>query len=163
MHNKALGGLIVGLVATAIIGCGARDTDSLRRVPVSGTITLDGKPLGNTEVTFIPTGNTKGRGATGFTTAEGRFELSVSNGRPGVPAGEYRVVLNKLVMPDGSDFPLNSPVPPIESPARELLPACYSNAESTTLTAMVPEGGSTIDFSLSMRGAKLGSGMGNRQ
>ena len=41
--------------------------------------------------------------------------------------GEYRVVITKMVMPDGSDF-LPSAVPPIDSPAKQVLPAKYSVA-----------------------------------
>jgi hypothetical protein len=40
-------------------------------------------------------------------------------------------------MPDGSEFPRNSNVPPINLPARQLLPAKFSSPQQTTLHARV--------------------------
>ncbi len=54
-------------------------------------------------------------------------------------------------MPDGSDFPLDSDVAPMDSPAKEVLPGIYSDMDQTTLKATVPEGGGTIDFALKSR------------
>ena len=127
-------------------GCG-RDPNLPKLEPVSGTVTLNGRPLTNASVTFVPTGTTQGSGATGATGPDGKYVLE-SRGERGVPAGEYRVVVNKLVMPDGSDFPLNSDVPPIESSAREMLPRHYSDEATSTITKTVPEGGGTIDIQL---------------
>jgi hypothetical protein len=49
-------------------------------------------------------------------------------------------------MPDGSEP--SDDVPPIESPARETLPARFSSQEGSTLQATVSEGGNPIPFDL---------------
>lgn len=145
------------LLIVSMLGCGGNARDQLPLVPVHGAVTLDGKPLGNTMVTFVPAGNTKGQGASGVSDAEGKYELAVSAKQKGTPVGEYRVVASKLIMPDGSDFPRNSSVAPIDSPARESLPPCYSNADKTILKATVPEGGTTVDFPLKSQGPTKGT------
>jgi hypothetical protein len=129
-------------------GCGGRDPNLPKLVPVDGTVTLDREPLSGTMVTLVPTGNTRGRGATGYTDEQGRYELRAPDGRAGVPVGEYRVMITKLVMPDGSDFPVNSEMAPMDSPARQVLPARYSDDRQTVLRATIPDGGDTIDFPL---------------
>ncbi len=68
--------------------------------------------------------------------------------RAGVPVGEYRVTIIKLEMPDGSDFPANSDIAPMDSPARQILDDRYSDDRQTILTATVPVGGDEIDFPL---------------
>ena len=89
-------------------------------MPVSGTVTLDGKPLSGVMVSFIPTGSTRGTGAGGYTDKAGKYELTATHGGKGTPVGEYRVLAAKLVMPDGSDFPVGSNIPPIDSPAKQV-------------------------------------------
>ncbi|MCP4592521.1 MAG: DUF4198 domain-containing protein, partial [bacterium] len=132
-----------------VVGCGGRDPNLPKLVPVEGTITLDGKPASGTSVTFLPTGTTRGNGAVGYTDAEGKYKLSdPRDGSEGVPVGEYRVMCNKLVMPDGTDLPMNSDIPPMDSPAREVLPVNYSDMEMSELTFTVPEAGGTADFDL---------------
>ena len=73
-------------------------------VPVSGTVTLDGKPVSGVTVTFIPTGATGGGASYGATDASGKYELKSNDGRPGAVAGEFKVACNKWVKADGSDF-----------------------------------------------------------
>lgn len=140
-------GWVVALLA-AIVGCGG-SANLPDTVPVSGRVTLNGKPLTTASVTFIPTGMTRGEGGFGTTDQEGCYELTYLRGSVGVPVGEYRVVINKRVMPDGSDADEGPDVAPIESQARELLHPKYSNEQHSTLSATVPEGGGSVDFELS--------------
>lgn len=120
-------------------------------VPVSGTVTLDGKPLANASVTFLPVGGTRGaRSPYGFTGADGRYELVFDNEHKGAPEGEFEVLCNKWVMPDGSDFPRDSGQSPVEV-AKELLPSHYSQEGMSKLRATVPAGGGTIDFQLTSK------------
>ena len=83
----------VGL--TSLVGCGG-----IRRVPVSGTVTLDGQPLNGGILSFSPDtakGNTNQ--ITGNSPVkEGHYELqttAVNRGDtgPGVPPGWYKVFL----------------------------------------------------------------------
>ena len=127
---------------------GCRDANVPELVPVGGTVTRDGEPLSGALVEFLPLGDIPGNGGGGRTSAAGRYQLQTGQGHHGIPAGEYKVVIIKLVMPDGSDFPTDSDVPPIESAARQVLPARYSERDLTELRANVAAETQTHDFAL---------------
>ena len=88
---------ILGAVGLACLpGCGG-----VKRVPVSGTVTVDGKPLNGGTLTFNPDGakgNTAqiaGNGAV----KDGHYELATSgitkaDSGPGLPLGWYKVTWN---------------------------------------------------------------------
>lgn len=130
-----------------IVGCSRNDIPKL--ATVDGTITLNGKPLSGATVSFIPTGSTHGMGANGHTDKAGKYELKTRSGDKGAPPGEYRIVVTKMVMPDGSDLSIDSTVAPINSPAKQILPAKYSMRDKTVLRAKVGDRASIIDFPLS--------------
>ena len=134
-----------------VTGCGGRASNQPNLVPVSGAITLDGKPLSGVALVFTPTGSTRGTGATGYTDTAGKYELTATHGGKGTPVGKYQVVATKLVMPDGSDFPVGFSVAPITLGARDILPPKYSAPDRTVLTATVHDGTNTIDFPLSSK------------
>ena len=77
----------------ALTGCGRAASDRPKLIPVSGTVTLDGKPLSGAVVQFIPTGSTRGNGASGCADKAGKYELTAARGGKGTPVGEYRVVI----------------------------------------------------------------------
>ena len=69
-------------------------------VPVSGTVILDGQPLANAYVKFMPvprpgTNPLDGNpGSDAFTDGNGNFTLTqIANDRPGVIVGEHRILL----------------------------------------------------------------------
>jgi hypothetical protein len=134
------------LMVLPLVGCSSETGPKLVRV--IGTITINGHPLGGAEITFLPMGSTPGDGSRGRTRADGTFRLVALKGGAGAVPGQYKVIISKLVLPDGSDFPANSEIPPIESSAREKLPQKYSDAQNTELTATVSSDGGTIDFRL---------------
>ena len=137
--------LAAGLVAL-LGGCGQTDPSL---VPVTGTVTVNERPLANATVTFIPKDVTPGFGGTGKTDGSGKYTLLGSrDNAPAIPPGEYRVAVSKRLMPDGSEVPANENTPPMMSPARESLPVGYSNPATTQLTATVKPGGGPIDFPL---------------
>jgi hypothetical protein len=74
----------VCLVGTA--GCGARP------VPVKGIVIFDDKPLANAAVEFHPEA-AGGRDATGFTDANGAFELTTLRSKDGALPGSYKVTV----------------------------------------------------------------------
>ena len=117
----------------------------LAEVAVSGRVTCNGQPLVNATVSFVPTGATRGERRFGTTDQDGRYSLRLK-GAAGVPAGQYRVVISKLVMPNGSDAPGDPDVAPIASQARETLPPHYSSEQHSMLLATVGEGGGSFDF-----------------
>jgi hypothetical protein len=84
-----------------IAGCGSG------KIPVDGTVLLDGQPLANADVLFMP--KSGGRPATGKTNADGKFKLSTDRPDDGVLPGEYDVGVNAVSVtyeksPDGSEF-----------------------------------------------------------
>jgi hypothetical protein len=129
-----------------LAGCNSTDPSL---VPVSGTVTLDGRPLANATVTFIPKDGTPGFGGVGKTDAAGKYKLKGSrDDANGIPPGEYRVVISKRLMPDGSEVPAEDHTPPMNSPARESVPPAFSSMAATTLGAGVKPGGPPADFDL---------------
>jgi hypothetical protein len=127
-------------------GCNKTDPSL---VPVAGTITLNDQPMANATVTFIPKDGTPGFGGVGKTDAAGKYHLRGSrDDAAGIPPGEYRVVIGKRLMPDGSEVPANDNTPPINSPAKESLPAAYSSMAASTLSATVRHDEGAIDFAL---------------
>jgi len=139
------------LLASAMVaGCGGRDPDLPPLVPVDGTVRLDGQPLSHATVTFYPVGQTRGVGGAAYTDENGRYEAE-SGSEKGLPAGQYRVFVSKLVMPDGSPYSAKEGVPPMESDAREAVPLRYTDMDQSPLEATVPRAGGTIDFELTGR------------
>jgi hypothetical protein len=136
------------LASLGFVGCQGRDPNLPDLVPVTGRVTLDDKPLAHASVSFVPTGSTQGTGSGAVTDAEGKYELRTAHDGIGAPVGEYKVFISKLVLPDGSDYKLDSGISPMDAGADEALPPRYSDQEQTTLKAAVPEGGGTIDFPL---------------
>lgn len=83
--------LVIALAALA--GCGG---ESEKLVPVSGSITVDGKAVPNGTVTLYPEsskGNASQHQPTGVIDTEGRFEMYLPGGKKGVPPGWYKVVV----------------------------------------------------------------------
>jgi hypothetical protein len=82
------------LVAAGAIGCHGEV------VPVSGRVTLDGKPLADAVVTFQPLGHGKAMattttGSVGKTDSDGRFRLRlVSPERNGAAVGDHFITIS---------------------------------------------------------------------
>ncbi|MEM9942620.1 MAG: hypothetical protein AAF939_13735, partial [Planctomycetota bacterium] len=90
-----LGSLILSL------GCGPQNVPP-EIVAAGGTVTLNGKPLFNCQVEFIPLakgldGNYK---AFGVTDTEGKFNLELPGSKPGCPACDCKVVVVEGPFPD---------------------------------------------------------------
>lgn len=118
------------LAACCLVGC--RGETGPAKYTVSGTVTLDGKPLSNGDVTFYPV-------AGNLPAAAGKLEDGRYTFR--TVAGEHRVVVRAV-----SDKPIITS--PIDPPLYEsIVPARYNDA--TTLTADVtPAGRNRFDFDL---------------
>jgi len=129
MMIRPSGLFVVAVSFLALIvctGCGGGNPNLSR---VTGTVTLDGQPLAEAEVTFTPTG-AEGGSATGVTDANGKYELAYSADSRGAWIGTCEVSISKIV----------------GALDKESLPAKY-NSESE-LTAEVGEEGNTFDFAL---------------
>lgn len=90
---------LVGILAAlaALGGCGG---ETLPTVPVTGTVTYNGKPLDGADISFIPKDPTgEARGASGATDAHGNFKLQTflvgSKMVAGALPGDYAVTVSK--------------------------------------------------------------------
>jgi len=108
-----------------VFGCGSSNRPEL--VPVTGVVTMNGKPLEGARVTFVPENI---RGASAETDAAGNYELIYIRDIKGAPPGLHKVFISKLV------------------DEQESIPNQYSSPEMTTLTAEVTDSGNKIDFDL---------------
>ena len=85
---------LTGLAIVLAIGCG----DGKTFVPVSGKVTLNGKPLHDATVMFQPVGEpgsiVAGEGSAGKTNENGEFTLKSSTGKSGAMVGTHQVSIS---------------------------------------------------------------------
>ncbi len=128
---QIMGQALTLLTAVVLSGCGGGP----ELVEVAGVATLDGQPLANVLVTFVPEA-TKDRAAfrsMGMTDQEGKFRLQAETQRPGALAGKHRVLVEDLSIhsaPRSEDGTLLSH-PTVRFPLR------YSNLQNSPLRADV--------------------------
>jgi hypothetical protein len=130
-------------VGLAAIGCSGSSSDDLPREAVSGTVTLDGKPLVDGSIQFAPAADSVGpQVGGGSPIADGQFSISRENGL--VP-GAYKVSIN--AGDAKREEQAKGPVRKGLGLAKELIPAKYNS--QTTLSAEVNKGGSdNLNFDL---------------
>lgn len=151
-RTRAAGAALALLVlALGGVGCQQKQASAVSLAPVAGKVTLNEQPLTEAVLEFIPTGNTKGQGGSATTDDEGRFTVVTPFGEEGLTAGDYQVVVSKLVLPKGVHFdvPPDKTLPPADNPYRESLPAQYSDRMNSKLTVKVaPSGTDKMSFTL---------------
>ncbi len=136
---------VLGALAVLFAGCSKEPYET---APVSGRITLNGKPVANVAITFqpvAPEGNINpGPGSHGRTDADGRYTLKlIGKETSGAVVGKHKVRIQNFNTEDtdpGDDRPkvFKPPVP---------IPAKYNTLEG--MDFVVPAGGtSTADFAL---------------
>lgn len=135
-----------------VVGCTAESPNPERPnlQPVTGVVTLDGKPLVGAVVTFLNL-DEHGTLTVGETDAEGAYRLTYL-GAAGTAPGPYRVAVSYLMGTEGQVIGLArrstlAPTAELNS-AKELLPPKYSDLGRTELKATVPGGGGTFPFKL---------------
>jgi hypothetical protein len=84
VKSRQIISLLVLLVA--LVGCGKSGPQV---ATVHGRVTLDGRPLANSDVAFQPDGAQRASG--GRTDADGLFRLVFKRGQPGAIVGEHTV------------------------------------------------------------------------
>lgn len=88
----------VTLAAVSLVAAGCGKTSSVTTVPISGAVTLDGKPLAEALVTLNPN-NPDGKAASGRTDTAGQFQVSTfltpAETQQGALPGDYAVTITK--------------------------------------------------------------------
>lgn len=125
------------LLGVLLLVAGCRTSSPVEVVPVRGVVRLKHQPLANAVVTFIPIHETPGQGGQAVTNSAGEFQVAGHQGEPGLKPGQYRVAVSKLLRADGTEFPFDSPVSPMDADARESIADAYSDPAATQLSADV--------------------------
>ena len=113
------------------------------RVPVSGTVTIDGAPLAFGSILFEPlAGGENNRSGGGALESDGTFRVSAYTAFDGLPPGQYRVAIT------GTE--------PLSDTARRWhAPKKYSDPASSGLTADIEESTDQLNYELSWSGEEL--------
>lgn len=125
------------LMALGLAGCGKSGPEILA---VSGVVTLDGQPLDQARVVFVPE---KGRSAVGLTDSNGAYKLQFTEDRWGAMAGPHKVMITTERSQTGGEGT------PLVPGRKELLPKRYH--EATELQANVAPDKQTFDFALTSK------------
>ena len=126
------------VVCFAFTGCG--QSSDFDKVVVTGRVTLDGQPIPNGEIRFIPDAGTKGP-ISGGPIKDGAYK---AEGRGGVPVGEH-VVEIRAYRPQGGPQAAAAE----GGPAEQYLAAKYN--DQTTLRATIDPSTETQDFELTSK------------
>jgi hypothetical protein len=132
--------------ALVLIGSGCGSKDGLTKV--RGIVTLDGNPVENAQVTFVPVSAGPGRNATGMTGPDGSFDLTTTSPHDGAMSGNYKVLVHYeegTIVPPGSMKEakaglLKASKKP-KPPPKYVIPALYSDPAKTPLSQKVPPDG----------------------
>lgn len=139
--------LVVALcLAIAPFGCGKK---VIKTEGVSGVVRLDGQPLANATVHFIPADST-GSASYGKTNENGEYKLQTLLGAAdaGTTPGQYKVKIECIEMYEtGKTFQENGEEKNEMKP-RSIIPAKYNDVSTSGLEATVVKGANTFDFDL---------------
>lgn len=134
--RKLAGAAALAFLAFGISGCSGGPAFA----EVEGTVTQNGKPLGNVKVEFWPEKN--GPTSTGVTDASGKYVLKAEDGtRQGAVVGDHKILLRDLDML-GTKFLGRKAenVSDMSGGKKNRIPASYSDNKSTKLKATVSAG-----------------------
>jgi hypothetical protein len=131
MHRRAfsrpasiLATTLVALSMLGFAGCGEQETDGRNLLALSGTVSLDGEPLPDGMIQWIPTSSREGT-FSGAVIKDGKFSI---DRKEGLAPGGYRVEINRNV--GGADPSKTADGPPgLLEPSdapKNLIPAKYN-------------------------------------
>jgi len=133
------------LICLAAMVCGCSKSSKFDLTPVVGTVTLDGQPLADADVTFFHQGSSVPgyQISTGKTDAAGKYELK-AGAKPGAVPGDFKVTVSRIVSKDGATVTLEEGMDmtqlEMQGLAKQSLPEKYSDYEKTELSAKVENG-----------------------
>ena len=147
MHlSRAVASVLIALCATAI-GCGG-GADLPPIYPVKGKITLQGSPLSNYIVSFVPDkGDIGGSGNLG---SDGSYSLSTVDGRPGCTLGKFKVVLRPRMDLDSAQEAMKNmkPLSKGQSKEKSKLPDTYGAPGTSPKEVEVKAESNVIDIAI---------------
>ncbi len=126
-------GVTLAVFGSALPGCGPGYPETF---PVSGTVTLDGKPVPGAAVVFTPD---QGQQATGTTDDAGRFDLSTYELGDGALPGMHRVTVTKTTVESSEEE---------DETVVYFVPQKYGRPDTTELTCDVHEEMGPVQFNL---------------
>ena len=141
------------------VGCGP-SSELPKVAPVNGTVTYNGEPVPNANISFTPEDTKIGHAAMGTTNSSGKFQLTTFNTNDGAIPGKYKVAIiaqtNPLegVAPGRADVQLQlgqgQNVPGVKKleKAKALIPEKYFKDETSGLVYTVESDGSDINIVL---------------
>ena len=146
-------------MATAgIVLTGCSNSSRLPTYRVTGTVTLQGKPVAGAAVTFVPTG--EGEAASAITDSEGKYALTTWEAGDGARPGEYgvkvskqeqqtvdpsKMVQNLSIEEEQKIYVESKKAPP---PAKRLIPSKYQDDQTSGLLHKVEEKPTTFDIKI---------------
>lgn len=135
---------VVAVACFSVLGC-SHGEELPELVPVSGKITIDGKPLANASIVFMPADPKEEEGLEkvnrphGTTNEAGEYELEWNENAAGAPPGQYKVIVmavKPMADEDGEGMVW-------------LIPQKYGNPRTSGLSATVKDDGdSDLNFDL---------------
>lgn len=146
-------GTFVALLLTFGAGCAGREF-----AEVEGTVTLNGRPLADVEIVFVPAA-AKGNNANACTDAQGRYKLRSEPARKnGTVFGPHRVtIVDLLAVPDlsqmgGAAAVGSQAAPTTRGPIVSRVPAVYCYPDQTPFQDVeVKPGKQTLDCDVKTR------------
>jgi hypothetical protein len=141
-HSVCQGFALAALSVSFLSGCGR----SVKLGEVEGTVRLDGQPIGQVLVVFIPE-DPQGPQSTGITDAEGRFKLRCNNARSGAVVGPHRVTLLDAAVAPGGRSRDDEPEEGAARPTSRV-PDVYSRVDKTPLRQLVAAGTQSVTIDI---------------
>ena len=146
------------LVTVGIVLSGCSNSSRPPTYRVTGTVTLQGKPVAGAAITFVPTG--EGEAASAITDSEGKYALTTWEAGDGARPGQYRVKVSKQAQEtvdpskrvqnlsyeeEQKIYVENTRPPP---PAKRLIPGKYQDDQTSGLNHTVEEKPTTFDIKI---------------
>ena len=137
---------VILLLSLFVTGCSSKKVQygNLELVDVSGTVTLDQKPLANAQVLFLADNRSY---SYGVTDEKGRYSLMFNSKKTGTKSGEKKVEI--WTTRTGADFDV---LMKKSCPNMELVPEKYNS--KSTLKVNVSPSDRKFDFDLVSNGIK---------
>jgi hypothetical protein len=151
--RRALETACLAIALAPLLGCG-RDSPA---GTVEGTLRLNGNPLDNCLVTFLPEPGqgVKSLRSTGVTNRQGAYRLRFDNQQEGAAVGRHRVTVQDLSASSGvvrrdhgvvdAEVHENTPPPPFR---RSRIPQSYMSSSDTPLRKEIRPGHQVLDLDI---------------